>query len=163
MVCSVCRPQIRTCPICRISITEANQQRLYFAERLLEDKVPAQCKFSEFGCDVELIGYLLIQHENGKCPFEPLNCDFNHRGCVEKVSRAKKREHLQLCPFRLVDCPIPECKVQVVKKKLIHHLKESHGNTETLISNRTIMILFLISVLLNIIFMLVYTLGQNQW
>ena len=77
MICNVCRPQIYHCPICRISITERNQQRLYFAERLLEDKVPAQCKFSELGCEVELIGHLLMQHENGKCPFEPVNCDFN--------------------------------------------------------------------------------------
>jgi len=161
MVCNVCRPQIRLCPICRIAITEENQQRLYFAERLLEDKVPAECKFSEFGCEVELIGYLLMQHENGKCPFEPVNCDFNHRGCVETVSRAKKFDHVEHCSFRLVDCPIPSCKVQIVKKKLIHHLKEAHGNPDTLMSHRTLMILFLLSVLLNVIFMLVY-LGLDQ-
>ena len=122
----------------------------------MEDKVPAECKFSEFGCEVELIGHLLMQHENGRCPFEPVNCDFNHRGCVETVSRAKKFDHVEHCSFRLVDCPIPSCKVQIVKKKLIHHLKEAHGNPDTLMSHRTLMILFLLSVLLNVIFMLVY-------
>jgi hypothetical protein len=92
---------------------------------------------------------------------EPVNCDFNHRGCVETVSRAKKFDHVEHCSFRLVDCPIPSCKVQIVKKKLIHHLKEAHGNPDTLMSHRTLMILFLLSVLLNIIFMLVY-LGLDQ-
>ena len=153
MVCNVCRPQIDKCSICRISITEQNQQRLYFAERLLENKVPAQCKFSELGCEVELIGHLLMQHENGKCPFEPVNCD--HKGCVVTVARAKKSEHLQLCPFQLAPCPIPDCKIEIEKKKLIRHLREAHGNT--LMNNRTLMILFLLSVLLNIILMLFYS------
>ena len=52
--------------------------RLYFAERLLEDKVPAECKFQDLGCQVELIGHLLMQHENGRCPYEPIRygCHF---------------------------------------------------------------------------------------
>ena len=160
MICNVCRPQINQCPICRISITERNQQRLYFAERLLEDKVPAQCKFSDFGCNVELIGHLLVQHENGKCPFEPLKCDFDHRGCVETVSRSKKLEHLEICPFRLVDCPIPKCNMQIVKKKLVPHLQEVHGRPDSDL-NRTLMFLFLLSVLLNIFFLLLYGFGLN--
>lgn len=158
MICSQCRPQIETCPICRISITEENQQRLYFAERLLEDKIPAQCKFNHLGCQVELIGHLLAQHENGQCPFEIIQCDFDHRGCSEKIARAKKPQHLRNCQFRLVDCPIPDCKNQVVQNKLVAHLKEMHGRQPLLqVSNQTLFILFLISVLLNLFFMFLYT------
>ena len=66
-----------------------------------------------------------MQHENGRCPFEPVNCDFDHRGCTETVSRAKKIEHLEICQFRLVDCPIPKCKMQIVKKKLINQTQDT--------------------------------------
>lgn len=155
MICDQCRPQVDHCPICRISITVENQQRLYFAERLIENKIPAQCKFTHLGCEVELIGHLLMQHENGRCPFEPINCDYDHRGCDEKISRARKSEHIKSCIFRLVDCPIPECKVQIMQKKLVKHLKEIHGNQQ-LLSNQALMLLFVMSIVLNLIFMFVY-------
>ena len=87
--------------------------RLYFAERLIEEKVPVQCKFSALGCRLELTGQDLFRHEAEECPYEPMACDFYHRGCKEKVSRAKKSDHLQLCDFRLVDCPMDDCKEQI--------------------------------------------------
>ena len=155
MICSECRPLVTQCPICRINITEENQQRLYFAERLLEEKVPAPCKFTHLGCQVEDIGHRLMQHENGQCPHEPLKCDYVHRGCKEEIARGKKTQHSHSCQFRLVDCPIPDCKLQIVQKKLVRHLQEQHGTNH--LSNRTLILLFLISIVLNIIFMIVYT------
>ena len=124
MICNQCRPRLSTCPICRIPITENNQMRLYFAERLIEDKVPNQCKFADLGCDVELIGQLLLRHEASECPFEPLNCDF--KGCKEKIARSKKTDHLTMCDYRLCECPISDCKSQVIHKNLINHIKEVH-------------------------------------
>ena len=80
MICQICRPRVKSCPVCRITGTESNHLRLYTIERLFEDKVPSQCKFTELGCDVELLGQLLLQHER-QCPFEQIKCDFNDRGC----------------------------------------------------------------------------------
>ena len=82
MICHSCRPRVNSCPVCRITVTENNHLRLYTIERLFEDKVPSECKFSELGCDVELTGQLLLQHES-QCPFEQIKCDFNDRGCGE--------------------------------------------------------------------------------
>ena len=150
MICSLCRPRLNSCPICRISVTEDNHMRLYFAERLLEDKVPAQCKFADFGCKVELVGSLLLRHEHNGCPFEPVSCDFDL--CKEKISRSKKHEHLAICEFRLVDCPIANCKEQVVQNKLINHMKDRHFG----VANNHLMIMFILSVVFNLLFMLIY-------
>ena len=126
--------------------------RLYFAERLLEDKVPAQCKFHNLGCQVELKGHLLMQHENGRCPYEPVNCDFDHRGCVEKISRSKKSEHLRICEFRMVDCPIIDCKAQVVQQKMLAHLQERHYGMR----NDLWLRLFVISVIVNFLLIIIF-------
>ncbi len=155
MMCESCRPQLTTCPICRIAITPENQTRLYFAERLLEERVPVQCKFADFGCTVELVGNLMKQHEeSGVCPFEPVKCDNKDNGCDEKVCRMKRLEHLTLCEFRLVDCPIENCKMQVVHKKLVQHIQRQHFGLFNSTENygRLMILIFLISLIANIIF-----------
>ena len=151
LVCSECTPRIQSCPICRAPINENNRMRLYFAERFIEDKVPNECKFSEFGCDVCEVGAELLRHEKD-CAFEPLNCDFNHRGCQEKVARAKKTDHLAICDFRLCDCPMPECKAKVIHKNLITHLREFHFGLDT---THYFMHIFLISLAINIVIYIV--------
>ena len=123
MLCNQCRSRINQCPICRISITKENQMRLYFAERLLEEKVPAYCRH---GCGQEFTGHLLFKHESEECPEQPLNCDYNHRGCKEKVTRRRKPDHGLNCHFRLVDCPFEDCKEQVVQRHLMKHLNLVH-------------------------------------
>ena len=60
MICSLCRPQVRACPTCRGRYS--SEQRLYFAERLLE-KIPVACKYSEEGCEVELVPSQMSRHE----------------------------------------------------------------------------------------------------
>ena len=107
------------------------------------------------GCEVELVGHLLMQHENGRCPYEPVTCDYDHRGCRRRISRAQKSEHLQKCDYRLVDCPMPSCKERLVKKQLAIHLERAHRNGDP-ISNKTLLIMFLISIVLNIFLMFFY-------
>ena len=60
MICSTCRPKVRTCHTCRGRYS--SEQRLYFAERLLE-KVPVACKYSEDGCEMELVPSLMLSAE----------------------------------------------------------------------------------------------------
>ena len=156
MLCNQCRPRIFNCPICRISINDDNQMRLYFAERLLEEKVPAQCKFAQFGCTLELTGPDLFKHESEECPFEPMSCDYNHRGCKQKVNRAKKPGHLQTCDFRLVDCPFfSDCKAQVIHKKLKVHLSTEHFGLQYNQMKQMLAVSMFFNVILTILFLLI--------
>ena len=43
--------------------------RLFFAERLLEERIPLACINSELGCKFELVGDRLKKHETEECPF----------------------------------------------------------------------------------------------
>ena len=97
--------------------------RLYFAERLLEEKVPAFCRH---GCGQEFTGHLLFKHESEECPEQPMSCDYNHRGCKEKVVRSKKADHTLHCDYRQVDCPFEDCKEQVTQRQLMKHIKVGH-------------------------------------
>ena len=97
--------------------------RLYFAERLLEEKVPAFCRH---GCGQEFTGHLLFKHESEECPEQPMSCDYNHRGCKEKVVRSKKADHTLHCDYRQVDCPFEDCKEQVTQQQLMKHIKVGH-------------------------------------
>ena len=44
-----------------------------------------------------------------------------------KVSRRLMASHVEICDFRLIDCPLnPNCKERVVKKRLLNHLETVH-------------------------------------
>ena len=45
------QPRIGVCPTCRVPF-DGQPYRLYFAERLLEERVPIACRFAEDGCKV---------------------------------------------------------------------------------------------------------------
>ena len=45
------QPRISICPTCRVPF-DGQPYRLYFAERLLEERVPIACRFAEDGCKV---------------------------------------------------------------------------------------------------------------
>jgi hypothetical protein len=164
MMCNICRPRLTHCPICRVSVTEANQLRLYFAERLIEDKVPVQCQYADHGCQVELVGNLLKRHEDNGCPYEPVNCDYDHRGCEEQISRSKKPDHLQFCEYRLIDCPIANCKIQIVQKRLVSHMRDRHfglfSSTDHLGSY--LFLFCLISLLINFLFLYILFFANDQ-
>ncbi len=158
MMCQNCRPQLTTCPICRIDVTPENQTRLYFAERLLEERVPVQCKFADLGCQLELIGNLMRRHEEEGCPYEPVKCENKEFGCEQKISRNKRGEHKGVCEYRLVNCPIENCKMSVVHKKLVVHIQQQHYSLFSSTDNygRLFLIIFLLSLLANLVFMYLF-------
>ena len=45
------QPRIDICPTCRVPF-DGQPYRLYFAERLLEERVPIACRFADDGCKV---------------------------------------------------------------------------------------------------------------
>jgi hypothetical protein len=43
--------------------------RLFFAERLLEERIPLPCSNAELGCSTELVADAIRRHETEECPF----------------------------------------------------------------------------------------------
>jgi len=126
MICSQCRPRLQHCPTCRLPYSEQNL-RLYFAERLLEERVPIACSFAEFGCELELTGPAMKRHEKEGCPHEPLPCRLKVNGCKARVSRKSLASHQDKCDFKLIACPLaPKCEEKIVKKFLMQHLQDCH-------------------------------------
>jgi len=132
MICCQCRPRLQACPTCRLPYPGQGEQnhRLYFAERLLEERVPIACSFAEFGCELELIGSEMKAHERQGCPYEPLACQLKEHGCTALVSRGLLATHVEKCEFKLIPCPMaPQCEQKIVKKFLMDHLQDSHLTT----------------------------------
>lgn len=126
MICASCKPRITICPTCRVAF-DGQPYRLYFAERLLEERVPISCSFAEYGCTVEAPGAAIKSHEEFGCPFEHIACINKENGCKMKISRRLMASHVEMCDFRLINCPLnPNCKERVVKKRLIDHLETIH-------------------------------------
>ena len=129
MICCDCRPRLHSCPTCRLPYPGEGEQnhRLYFAERLLEERVPISCTFAELGCDLELAGAAMKRHEESGCPFEPLPCELKGNGCTALVSRKMMQRHAEKCDFRMIECPLtPTCNEKIVKKFVMQHLQDAH-------------------------------------
>ena len=90
MICATCRPKVVTCPQCRGRYNSGN--RLYFAERMLE-KVPVLCRFSDDGCDVEMVPGKIAKHE-AVCEYREVECDHNNWGCRVTCSRREMELHV---------------------------------------------------------------------
>lgn len=153
MLCGQCRPQLLTCPLCRIPLE--NLTRLFFAERMLEERIPLACSNSGLGCKVELISERIKRHELDECPFGILRCENAENGCREKVQRRHMAEHLEKCEWKPVECPIPTCSVKLPRTKVLIHLQTQHLSVfaSGWMDSRTKFFLgfFLLSLLLNII------------
>ena len=122
MICSTCRPKVVTCPQCRGRYNAGN--RLYFAERMLE-KVPVLCRFSDDGCDVEMVPGKIAKHE-AVCEYREVECDHNNWGCRVTCSRREMELHVSTCHYKPVLCPVTDCKMSVPQKFLMRHLSMQH-------------------------------------
>lgn len=126
MICASCKPRMINCPTCRVSL-DGQPYRLYFAERLLEERVPISCTFADHGCKVESPGAAMKRHEENGCPFEPIPCIQKNNGCKMKISRRLMTSHVDSCDYRFIDCPLaPTCKERIVRKNLLNHLESNH-------------------------------------
>ena len=126
MICALCKPRIAICPTCRVPF-DGQPYRLYFAERLLEERVPISCTFADYGCKLEAPGAAIKRHEETGCPFEPMACQHHENGCNLKISRRLMSSHIEICDHRLIDCPLaPTCKEKIIKKRLMKHLESAH-------------------------------------
>lgn len=166
MICASCKPRIAICPTCRVPF-DGQPYRLYFAERLLEERVPIACSYADFGCKVEAPGAAIKRHEEAGCSFEPITCLQQENGCKMKVSRRLMTSHTEICEYRLIDCPLaPNCKEKVVKKRLLNHLEAIHltkgffggRSTESYVHLLFIALIILcfLSFIINIFFFLYY-------
>ena len=126
MLCGKCRPRLTACPICRVNLPRQAENRLYFAERLLEERVPLPCKYEEHGCPVELVSNLIRRHEEDGCPYEPLACENADLGCTAQIPRKAVQEHAEKCEFIPASCFLPSCQEKVSKKMLLHHMQGQH-------------------------------------
>ena len=98
---------------------------MYFAEKLLEERVPMACSYAVHGCELELTGGAIRTHEQS-CPYQPMPCPL--KGCTALVSRSKLKGHTDKCDFRLVTCPLSpgSCDRRVAKNSLLRHLQDDH-------------------------------------
>jgi len=87
VVCSECKPNVSTCPQCRDVLGNI---RSLVSEKVLE-KLPAPCKFSDAGCQIELMKSELPSHEK-ECQFRSVNCV--DLACRQSVSLANLLNHL---------------------------------------------------------------------
>jgi len=154
MICATCKPRVTICPQCR---GQYRGQRLYFAERLLE-KIPVPCKYSDEGCQVELLLSDITTHE-GSCPYGEVECPNLEYGCKTREVRRKMGDHVKVCRFNLVDCPVENCKVRVPKIHTMNHLKSKHKvRQESMLDlaslNQVLLLLLVLSVAINGIFLL---------
>jgi len=87
VVCSDCRPNVSTCPQCRDPMGNI---RSLVSEKMLE-KLPCVCKFSDNGCQVELLRSQLPQHERN-CTYRLINCV--DLACQQRIAVSKLLAHL---------------------------------------------------------------------
>ena len=130
LICSSCRPRVRVCPVCRVRLPSiSNTNRLLFAERLVQDRLPVPCKYADDGCPVELVSTPLARHEED-CPFRPRSCPNRNKGCKQLVTDKTCKDHMAKCRYRIVECPIQDCsiqkQIQIIAKDLEIHLREEH-------------------------------------
>jgi len=88
VVCGECRPNVTTCPQCRDVMGNI---RSLVSEKMLE-KIPTSCKFSDHGCQVELMRCHLTKHESS-CGYREVNCV--DLACQQKVAMSKLLTHLE--------------------------------------------------------------------
>jgi len=88
IVCSECRANVSVCPQCREPMGNI---RSLVSEKMLE-KMPSTCKFSDQGCQVEMMQTLLKEHEK-ECPFRLVNCV--DLACQQRISVSKLLNHLE--------------------------------------------------------------------
>ena len=142
MICSVCRPEVQTCPQCRGRLRP--EARLYFAERLL-DKVPIPCQYSSEGCQVELTRERLEQHE-AACQYREVAC--THQGCRARLACRKLQEHQAACRYRPITCPVTSCNVKVSLHLLMLHLYREHNMRQESLATNLMSLPTLLTILL---------------
>jgi len=127
-ICKTCRPRLTHCPECRMAYPRQGQQnhRLFFAEKLLEERVPMACSYAPHGCELELTGVEIRRHEQEGCPHQPIPCPL--KGCAALISRARMKTHQEKCDYRLIHCPLSpgSCDQRVAKVSLLKHLQDDH-------------------------------------
>ena len=115
---------------------------------------------------MESPGAAIKRHEEAGCPFEPIRCLQHENGCKIQISRRLMTSHVEICDYRIIDCPLaPTCKEKIIKKRLLNHLEGAHlkglfggGSIQShlkLLSISLIALCFL-SLLINIFFFLHY-------
>jgi len=87
VVCKDCKPNVNTCPICRDVLGNI---RSLVSEKVLE-KLPTPCKYSDSGCEVELMRSELPSHEK-ECQYRSVNCV--DLACQQSVSLCKLLNHI---------------------------------------------------------------------
>jgi len=87
VVCAECKPNVNTCPICRDVLGNI---RSLVSEKVLE-KLPAPCKYSDTGCEVELMRSELPSHQK-KCKYRSVNCV--DLACQQPVSLVNLLNHI---------------------------------------------------------------------
>jgi len=88
VVCSDCRPNVSTCPQCRDPLGNI---RSLVSEKMLE-KLPCVCKFSDNGCQVEMLRNQLPEHERS-CTYRLINCV--DLACQQRIAVTKLLAHLE--------------------------------------------------------------------
>ena len=70
IVCKNCRKNVETCPTCRADFRPGG---VNIPVGAMIQKIPHKCKFSKYGCDVQMKLEDLVQHEK-RCPERTVRC-----------------------------------------------------------------------------------------
>ena len=71
----------------------------------------------------------------------PRPCVFSTNGCLFEDNVESLIIHEEICNYRIVSCPDPECEIKPIEKDVIPHLIEDHlGKNQVMIFLRKIVI-----------------------
>jgi hypothetical protein len=101
ITCSLCRPKLNQCPVCR---TKWSQTRNLLAEQILAAN--------------------LWNHPHGR-PTTTIPCKFLEFGCKKSFEKIILANHERNCEFRTIKCP--DCSLPISLNEITGHLNKRHS------------------------------------
>ena len=115
------------------------------------------CKYSEDGCEMELVPGLMLRHE-AECDHRHVTCVHVDWGCRVTCAKREMALHVVTCQYKLEICLMANCKEKVPKKFLMRHMADKHnlrqGGVMDLGSiNHLLLLILVISLAMNLSFL----------
>ncbi|KAI8877645.1 hypothetical protein K501DRAFT_260010 [Backusella circina FSU 941] len=115
-----------SCPVCLTPLDKQSFQLSKFAQRQL-GRIRIKCLYAANGCPWQ--GILSDKHSD-ECNYKSCLCPNAENGCAETLSKANMDQHLETCPFSIIQCPnnMPLCQ-PFLRKDMSKHENECQSYT----------------------------------
>lgn len=98
------------------TVSPLNVTRIKFLKEILDKKI-VKCKNRSNNCEWKGMLMDLVNHMQYECKKHLIPC--NNDGCKQNIFREDMNKHLQICPFRIVDCEF--CNTSIASILLPQH------------------------------------------